>query len=149
LLTKEIKLIDGCPHCRKTELIFWGFNPGRNRFKFRCPLALGKITSCKFSKSCSTSSYGRTFYLHPTDDTRLFPEIPRFTKEWKTLYNNRSSIERTNSELKEQHRLKNIRVRTINKIKSHVYISCIALILKRFFDFFDNPLKYSLAPSYA
>lgn len=149
LLTKEIKLIDGRPHCRKTKLAFWGFNPGRNRFKFRCPLATNKITSCKYSNICSSSSYGRTFYMHPTDDIRLFPEIPRFSQQWKTLYNNRTSVERTNSELKEQHRLKYIRFRTIKKVKFQVYISCIALILKRFSVFFDNPDKYSHTLSYA
>lgn len=147
LLTKEIKLIDGCPHCRKTKLAFWGFNPSRNRFKFRCPLAAGKISACQFANDCSSSPYGRTFYLHPTDDLRLFPEIPRFTQQWKTLYNNRTAIERTNSELKEQHRLKYIRFRTIKKVKFQVYLSCSALILKRFSVFFANPIKYSPAPS--
>jgi transposase len=149
LITREIKIANGHPHCKRAKLAYWGFDPHRNRFKFRCPLACAKISSCKYSQKCFITPYGKTFYLHPTDNIRLFPEIPRFSEQWKLLYNNRTSVERTNSELKEQHTLKNIRFRTITKVKSHVYLSCISLLLKRCSDFFENPVKYRYAFSNA
>lgn len=149
LITKKIKLADGHPYCKRAKLTYWGFDPNRNRFKFRCPLACGKISSCKYSQKCFTSSYGKTFYLHHTDDIRLFPEIPRYSEQWKLLYNNRTSVERTNSELKDRHAIENIRFRTITKIKSHVYMSCISLLLKRCSEFFTNPAKYNYAFSTA
>ena len=148
LLTKEIKFIEGNLRCKKCQLCYWGFDSQRNRYKFRCPLVLGKIDSCEFFSDCCSTKYGRTFYLHPTDDSRLFPDIPRFSQSWQLLYNNRTAVERTNSELKGPHVLTNLRFRTFKKVKCHVYMSCIALILKRFTNFFVSPAKYSYVYSF-
>lgn len=132
LLTNEITFKDGRLCCKKAPLYYFGYDRQKNKYKFRCPVAMGKISVCDCSAVCNKSSYGRTVYLAPTDDIRLFPNIPRFSQQWSTLYNQRTAAERTNSEIKGQHRLLNNRFRTLPKVKIHVYLSCIALILKRF-----------------
>jgi len=125
-------------------LVYWGFDPNRNRLKFRCPATVKKI-NCLFKKSCSKSSYGRTFYIHPTDDLRLIGSIPRGTYTWEKLYDLRTSVERTNSELKNSHYLDNLRVRSLPKVKIHTYLSAIAQILKRFEKYFVAQPKFALS----
>jgi hypothetical protein len=60
------------------QVVYWGSDPKRGRLKFRCPAALGRC-QCLFQPACSSSSYGRTFYLHPERDYRLVGPIPRGT----------------------------------------------------------------------
>lgn len=137
LLTGELHIsqdgkIQGPANC---DLVYWGYCKSRNRHKFRCPAVLGKCT-CLFLTACSDSKYGRTFYIHPTDDLRLVGRIPRGTSTWKKLYDLRTSAERTNSELKNSHRLADLRFRTLPKVKTHVYLSAIGQILKRFEQWF-------------
>jgi len=78
-------------------LVYWGFCKNRDRHKFRCPAAVKKF-NCLFKSSCSKFFYGRTFYIHPTDDLRLVGRrISRGTYTWGKLYDLRTSVERTNS----------------------------------------------------
>ncbi|MFN3966604.1 MAG: transposase, partial [Endomicrobiia bacterium] len=133
LLTGELNVSpDGKIQCSAgCSLVYWGYDLNRNRLKFRCPAKLGRC-NCLFIRYCSNSHYGRTFYIHPTDDLRLVGRIPRGTLTWKKLYDLRTSVERTNSELKNSHYLDNLRFRTLPKVKTHVYLSAIAQILKKF-----------------
>ena len=86
LITGELHIspdgkIQGPANC---DLVYWGYCRARNRHKFRCPAALGKV-DCLFLSTCSDSKYGRTFYIHPTDDLRLVGKIPRGTPTWKNF----------------------------------------------------------------
>jgi hypothetical protein len=56
------------------EVVYWGLDKKRGRLKFRCPAALSKC-QCLFRSTCSLTSYGRTFYLHPERDYRLIGPI--------------------------------------------------------------------------
>jgi hypothetical protein len=111
-------------------VVYWGKEPQRNRLKFRCPAALGKC-QCLFQPTCSPSSYGRTFYLHPDRDYRLIGPIPRGTDLWQEKYNARTSVERAYSEEKGSHHLANPRVRGLPKIKIHVYLALCGQVVKR------------------
>jgi IS5 family transposase len=112
-------------------VVYWGQDRRRGgRLKFRCPAALGKCR-CLFQSACSTSSYGRTFYLHPDRDYRLVGPIPRGTPLWQEKYNARTSVERAYSEEKGSHRLATPRVRGLSKIKIHVYLALCGQIIKR------------------
>jgi len=112
------------------KLVYWGKEEKRGRFKFRCPAALGRC-QCLFRSSCSLSSYGRTFYLHPARDYRLIGPIPRGTHLWQEKYNARTSVERAYSEEKGSHHLANPRVRGLAKVKIHVYLALCAQVIKR------------------
>ena len=89
---------NGVPICpNKNMMVHWGFNPDRCRIKYRCPLACGKISSCENKCNCSPSAYGRTIYIKPDWDLRLFTKIPRGSDLWKEKMKTRTSIERLNN----------------------------------------------------
>lgn len=112
------------------KAVYSGFDKKRNRTKFRCPAVMGKC-QCLLPEACSSSSYGRTFYLYPHQDYRLIGPIPRNSETWKEKYKARTSVERAYSEEKGSHRLANPRVRGLPWIKIHVYLALCAQIIKR------------------
>ena len=61
--------------------------------------------------------------VNPRHKKALFPE----TKEWKAIYNRRSSIERLFGRLKGYRRLNNITVRRIRKVTVHCFLSLIVV----------------------
>lgn len=89
---------NGVPVClNNIPMINWGFNKKRCRTKYRCPLALGRISHCEHKSICSKSAYGRTIYTKPSWDIRLFTRIPRGSDCWKQKMRYRTSIERLNN----------------------------------------------------
>ena len=91
---------DAIPIClNNLTMTYWGFCKDRCRLKFRCPLvALKKtphLSTCPFSKLCSPSNYGRVVYTKPMWDLRIFTPIPRKSKQWKSFYKKRTSVERS------------------------------------------------------
>jgi hypothetical protein len=91
---------DGIPVCiGGHNMVRWGHCPDRDRVKFRCPLKLGKVEQCANSGDCSTSEYGRTIYIYPKWDLRLFTNIPRGSDDWKQKMKSRTSIERVNDRI--------------------------------------------------
>ena len=112
------------------KVIYWGKDKKRGRLKFRCPAALGRC-QCLFRSSCSSSPYGKTFYLHPERDYRLIGPIPRGTDLWQEKYNARTSVERAYSEEKGSHHLADPRVRGLSRVKTHVYLALSAQVIKR------------------
>ena len=112
------------------KVVYWGKDKKRGRLKFRCPAAVGRC-QCLFRPTCSLSSYGKTFYLHPKRDYRLIGPIPRGTDLWQEKYNARTSVERAYSEEKGSHHLADPRVRGLAKVKIHVYLALCAQVIKR------------------
>ncbi len=112
------------------KVVYWGKEEKRGRLKFRCPATVGKC-ECLFRSTCSQSHYGRTFYLHPKRNYRLVGPIPRGTDLWQEKYNARTSVERAYSEEKGSHKLADLRVRGLSKVKIHVYLALCAQVIKR------------------
>ena len=106
---------DGTPICpRGYAYVYWGPSHSRNRLKYRCPLAVrdGRrpvnwTCSCK-----TTSNYGRTIYIKPDDDPRLFPPIPRDTQLFKDTFKRRTSVERANKRIFEDYHVESYRSRS-------------------------------------
>lgn len=74
---------------------YWGSCYGKGH-KYRCWFAAHKKDApC----CCSESSYGRTVYIKPDDDPRLFPSVPRHSETFKKKLKERSGAERTNKRL--------------------------------------------------
>jgi len=124
----------GCFFCSITNcrLVKNGTDPKRKgRLKLICP-PTGERKDCPFRESCCPDSkVGRTFYLYPLSDLRLLGIIPRGSDEWKTLYSQRTAVERTNAMLKSPtHKLDEPRVRGIEQIKIHTFLSICALVVK-------------------
>ena len=91
---------DGIPICMCDQpMVHWGFNTDRCRIKYRCPLACGKIDKCPHKSKCSPSGYGRTVYVKPDWDLRLFTRIPRGSDAWKAKFKKRTCAERVNNRI--------------------------------------------------
>ena len=109
---------NGVPICPSGNLmVHWGFcGTDRCRIKYRCPLACGKIQSCENKCDCSKSAYGRTIYVKPKWDLRLFTKIPRGSVSWKEKMNSRTSIERLNNRILNHYGIENSKVRGKKRI---------------------------------
>ena len=102
----------GVPVCLEgIPMVYNGFLKDRNRIKWRCPLAMGKIAACSCKDRCSSSAYGRTFYTKPEWDLRLFTPIPRDSLQWKTEMRKRSASERVNKRILNDYGLERARAR--------------------------------------
>ena len=64
--------------------------------KYRCWFDCKGIDKpCK----CSDSNYGRTIYIKPDYDFRLFPPVPRSSESFKKKFKTRTSVERSNKRI--------------------------------------------------
>ena len=81
------------------KMVYWGLSSIRKRYKWRCPLKCGKVDECSCQSSCSPSNYGRVIYTKPDWDIRLYPSVPRGTKQFKETYNTRTCSERINNRI--------------------------------------------------
>jgi hypothetical protein len=101
----------GIPLCPadNTPMRFRGFCGGKNRsrrIKFICPKSecvrsfRSTTWLCRCQNPCSPSPYGRSVYVYPDADKRLYPGILRNTTEWDALYKRRTQIERSISSFK-------------------------------------------------
>lgn len=119
---------DGTPLCNAGHrMVCWGYDKGKHSTKWRCPLAVGRVSSCDCP--CSRSSYGRTIYTKPSWDIRLYTPVPRGTPEWKTTYNNRSSTERVNNRILNHYGLHAMMIHTKKHYSFMTMIICICIHL--------------------
>ena len=123
----------GCPICpagrKMTFNGSWERNMSR-RIKYRCSAKAKKSEPCHLETPCSTSNYGRTFYVKADDDLRLYPTIPRDSKEWKELYKQRTATERVNKQVLIDYGLENMKVRTKHRNFFFTIMASINIHLK-------------------
>lgn len=104
---------NGKPVCKAgLDMIYWGYEAKKHRHKYRCPLALGRISECSCCDECRKSPYGLTIYVKSSDDPKLFGPVPYGTDKWKTIYKNRTSCERINNRILNDYNLHQCRMRT-------------------------------------
>ncbi len=75
----------------------WGYSKPKG-IKYRCWFACrgeDPPPGCK----CSQSAYGKTIYIKPKDDRRLFTPVPRHTDAFKEEFKKRTSVERSNKRM--------------------------------------------------
>lgn len=129
----DIQMINHHPVCPAgLNMTYWG-QWKRNmltRIKYRCPAKTKKGVTCPLSAPCSPSDYGRTFYVHPTDDLRLFPAISRHSKKWRELYKQRSASERVIKQVLIDHGIEQMSVRSKRRNFFYIVMSCIDIHLK-------------------
>ena len=83
-------------------MYFDGYENKRGTLKYRCP-AKAQGWNCPYSDHCNgTRSYGRTVRVRCSDDPRRFPPVPRNTKTFTRLHNQRTAVERVNCRIKKQ-----------------------------------------------
>lgn len=96
---------DGVPRCKLgLRMRHDGYEPKKNRCKFRCPKANRKC-GCFCETPCSQSKYGRTVHTQLKDNPRIFNIPPRDSEEWKNEYARRTSVERSNKREKQDYKL--------------------------------------------
>lgn len=99
-----------------------------------CPHACGKCDCPMGSSWCSSSSSGYVGKVKIKDNPRFITAPFRETKAFEKLYNQRTSVERTFGDLKDNYNLDNIRVAKMARAKVFMDLSCIALIASRLSD---------------
>jgi len=107
-------------------LTYWGKDG--NYLKFRCPHATGKVNCPYGTVWCSQSNYGYCHKVNYKKNNRYFSYPHRSTEGWQELYNQRTSIERCNSRLKELLNTNNLRSAGIRKAKVIALLNCMALV---------------------
>jgi hypothetical protein len=121
---------DGIPICMGGHvMVRWGKCPDRGRIKFRCPFKLGKLSLCDCASDCSPSAYGRTIYVYPYWDLKLFTSIPRGSLEWKQKMKSRTSIERINDRILHDYGVENACSRGKKRISFAVTIAAVNIHL--------------------
>lgn len=94
----------GVPLCpRQVSMRPNGFDQEKSCQKWRCGLAKGTANSCP--TPCSSAKYGRTFLTYLKDNPRLITKTRRESREWKLIYNRRTTAERTNKRQKVDYKL--------------------------------------------
>lgn len=83
---------------------------------------------------CSPSNTGYVGKVKIKDDTRFITSPLRGTPAFEKLYNQRTSVERTFGDLKDNYNLDNIRVAKMTRVKVFMDLSCIALLASRLSD---------------
>jgi len=118
---------DGTPRCSMGyDMVYWGADG--ERLKFRCPHAVGKVECPLGIAACSDSNYGMVIKKNIAEDIRRYSIPHRNTRGWKELYNERTSVERCNSRLKENLTANDTHVQGIQKVTAHVYVNAIVLL---------------------
>ena len=121
---------NGVPICPNgNKMVLWGYCPDRNRIKYRCPRILRKVSDCACAGGCSPSDYGRTIYIYPSWDLRLFTNIPRGSLEWKHKMKSRTSAERINDRILHDYRLEIAHSRGKKRISFAVSIAAFNIHL--------------------
>lgn len=118
---------NGTPKCSMGFcMTYWGAD--NDVLKFRCPHATGQVNCPMGTAWCSSSNYGMVKKICVTEDLRRFSSPHRDTKKWKELYNERSSVERCNAQLKTHLTANRIHVMGLDKVTTHVYLNAIVLL---------------------
>lgn len=128
---------DGVPVCKAgRKMNHDGIESSKHRIKFRCPLASRKY-GCSCSEPCSDSKYGRTVHLSMKDNPRLINIPPRDSEEWKTEYNARTSVERSNKREKIDFKLESGRHRSTKMWYCRLY----HILMLQHLDAWDLPYE--------
>lgn len=93
-------------------MIYWGYESKKDRHKYRCPLALGRIGECSHYDECRKSDYDLTVYIKSSTDPKFFGPIPYGSNKWKEIYKNRTSCERINNRILNNYNLQQYRMHT-------------------------------------
>ena len=99
-----------------------------------CPHACGKCDCPMGSAWCTCAASGYVGKVKIKDDPRFITAPFRGTPAFEKLYNQRTSVERTFGDLKDNYNLDNIRVSKMNRTKVFMDLSCIALVASRLSD---------------
>ncbi|WP_323088574.1 transposase [Allobaculum sp. JKK-2023] len=115
----------GKPICKSgEERCCTGFDKTHNAYKYRCPYVMKRISECSHRDECSKGTYGLSVYLK-CNSARERAMQKHGTKEWKTVYNNRTSCERLNNRCLNDYGLHKTKTRTQRRISFVTFLGCV------------------------
>lgn len=115
----------GKPICKSGEEMYCtGFDKTHNAYKYRSPYVMKRIPECSHRDECSKGTYGLSVYLK-CNSARERAMQKHGTKEWKTVYNNRTSCERLNNRCLNDYGLHKTKTRTQRRISFVTFLGCV------------------------
>lgn len=117
---------EGIPVCTAgLPMVPWGAE--RTTIKFRCPEAAGK-GPCPIDMHCSDSPYGYTIKRKVEDDARRLSIPLRTSRKYERLMKKRTAVERLFSRTRGHLQMDNVKVRGIEKVRTHMTLMLLALV---------------------
>lgn len=115
----------GKPICKAGEEMYCtGFDKTHNAYKYRCPYVMKRIPECSHRDKCSKGTYGLSIYLK-CNSARERAMKKHGTKQWKAIYNNRTSCERVNNRILNDYGLHKTKTRTQRRISFMAFLGCV------------------------
>ena len=113
------------------EMVFVGFEKGRDTLKYRCPAAyygfdcIGR-TACE--GNAGVGVYGRSIRVPIKTDRRIFTPIARHTTKWKKAYARRTAVERVNSRVDQLLGFEHHNIRGHKKMKVRLSLALVVML---------------------
>jgi hypothetical protein len=131
---------NGTPLCPKDKTPFnfhskCGGKRRSARFKFICPKTrlvrtkCGATRRCFCENPCSNLPYGKSVYVYPDKNLRLYPGLSRDSEAFAALYNRRVCVERSINSLKDTLGLANRKTSNVLTTKADLFLSGIVQLL--------------------
>jgi len=131
---------NGTPLCPKDGIPFvfdskYRVKNRAARFKYVCPktrwiaTTYGHSRRCYCDSPCSDSKCGRTVYVHPDKNLRLYPGLSRDSEQWAEIYNRRTSVERSINSLKDTLGIANRKTSNVLTTKADLFLAGIVQLL--------------------
>lgn len=124
---------EGQPICPMNQPYVYGGNDN-GAIRILCPHACGRYDCVMGSAWCSNAKSGYVRKVKIKDDPRFITAPFRGTEAFKKLYNQRTSVERTFGDLKENYALDHLRVAKMKRAKVFIDLSCISMLVSRLSD---------------
>ena len=102
-------------------MMFLGYTDD-GKLSYRCPTGGCQLQDRQGVLYCDTE-----VVIDPQENLRRFSLIPRATKEWRTLYARRQSVERCFSRLKQHRALDSHYRRGLRKVTLHALMSLVTM----------------------
>jgi len=101
-----------------------GFEKDRNTLKFSCPAEHYGV-ECRDKEQCKIPKQVR---IPLSEDRRIFSPVARSSYKWKTLYNDRTAVERVNSRIDKMFGFENHTIRGLEKMTFRVTFAFIMML---------------------
>lgn len=124
---------DGQLVCTMNHPYVYGGNDN-GTIRILCPHACGKCDCVMGSAWCTNAKSGYVGKVKIKDDPRFITAPFRGTEAYEKLYNQRTSVERTFGDLKDNYALDNLRVSKMKRAKVFMDLSCISMLASRLAD---------------
>ena len=101
-----------------------GFEKDRNTLKYSCPAEHYGV-ECRDKERCKIPKQVR---IPLSEDRRIFSPVARSSYKWKTLYNDRTAVERVNSRIDKMFGFENHTIRGLEKMTFRVTFAFIMML---------------------